>query len=477
MAYIVRMPKLGVEMQRGTLLEWFPEEGDDVEEGDVLAEIESEKSVAEVAARETGIFRHKLLEEGAEVEPGTPMGIVSAADSDVSDLLEKAAEESETVVTSTEEAEANLETETEPSTESTPSAEGTAVEDARMTPKARARATAEAIDVTSIRGTGQKGAITVADIERAKRGERPPSNGHSAETTPFIGTGKEPELVTPRARRRASELNVPLSAIFGSGPHGSVREADVEAAGGAGAPASAGAVAAEGSAGSDTAGRTIKAKQPLSGTRATVARRLSASWEAPHVTVDRRVNAESLFEAAGAADDVVSITDVLFKALSETLTEHPEFNATFEDDVHTVYADHNIGFAIDTDMGLITPVLRNVEDKSVTEIAHSRGMLTDRTLGGRQTADDLNGGTFTVTNLGVLGIDSFTPIINPPQVAILGVNSVKEEPKRTERGIEFGKTIGFSLSFDHRVVDGADAARLLDTLADQLADAPALLEA
>jgi len=138
MAYIVRMPKLGVEMQKGTLLEWFPEAGDDVEEGDVLAEIESEKSVAEVAARETGTFRRKLLEEGAEVEPGTPMGIVAAADADVSNLLEKAAEESEAVATSTEEAEAEPGTETKPSTESAPSTEDTAnVEDARITPKAR----------------------------------------------------------------------------------------------------------------------------------------------------------------------------------------------------------------------------------------------------------------------------------------------------------------------------------------------------
>jgi len=134
--------------------------------------------------------------------------------------------------------------------------------------------------VTSIRGTGQKGAITVADIERAKHGEQPPSDGHPTETTPFTRTGKEPELVTPRARKRASELNVPLSAIPGSGPHGSVREADVEAARrvGAGATASAGAAAAEETTGSDTSGRTIEAEQPLSGTRATVARRLSESW-------------------------------------------------------------------------------------------------------------------------------------------------------------------------------------------------------
>jgi pyruvate dehydrogenase E2 component (dihydrolipoamide acetyltransferase) len=223
-------------------------------------------------------------------------------------------------------------------------------------------------------------------------------------------------------------------------------------------------------------GRTLREERPLTGMRSTIARRLSESWEAPHVTVDRRIDVEPVLEAADRASKAVSITDVLLKAVSETLAAHPEFNATLEDDVHRTYEEHNIGFALDVEAGLITPVLKGVEHMSVVEIAHERGALTERVRRQRHDADDLRGGTFTISNLGVFGVDSFTPIINPPQVAILGVNRIREEPRRTDRGIEFRRTIGFSLSFDHRAIDGADAARFLDTLAGHLERAEELLE-
>lgn len=432
MAYIVRMPKMGVEMQSGVLLDWFVAEGESVDEGDVIAEIESEKTTAEVTAREGGVLRRTLLEEGAEVAPGTAMGIVAAPDADIDELLATAAD--------------------------------------------------EGVDVAAD-GEEESGA---GGTDTAGKASETPESGGSAEAKTAVENGGEP-LATPRARKRAREGDVRLERIEGTGPHGSIRADDVDAAlesrsqRGTASTESAAAVD-EPSAGADgtddtTAARTVVEERSLSGMRSTIARRLSESWEVPHVTVDRRIDAEAIFEAADEAGDGVSITDIVLKAVSESLAQHPTINSTFEDGVHRVYREHNIGFAVDVEQGLVTPVLRDVRTKSVAEIARERGERTDRVQNQRHDPSDLQNGTFTVSNLGMFGIDSFTPIINPPQVAILGVTAVREEPRRTERGLTFRRTIGFSLSFDHRVVDGADAARFLDTLATTLEAADELLEA
>src|SRR5699024_1767149 len=156
---------------------------------------------------------------------------------------------------------------------------------------------------------------------------------------------------------------------------------------------------------SDEDGRTVIKERSLGGMRSTIARRLSQSWDAPHVTVDRRVDAEALLQAGAESDDVVSITDVLLKAVSHTLAKYPAFNATFEDEIHRIFEEHNVGVAVDIDSGLVTPVVVDVGSKSVVEIAHERGSLTDRVRSGRQRPEDLQGGTFTVSNLGSFDVD------------------------------------------------------------------------
>ncbi|MFC5973586.1 2-oxo acid dehydrogenase subunit E2 [Halomarina salina] len=493
MAYIVRMPKMGVEMQTGILLDWHVEEGDAVEDGDVLAEIESEKTTAEVTARENGVFRHRVLEAGVEVPPGTALGVVADAEAAIDDLLADIEEENGEVDAATGGASADTAatavTDDQgqshggsessrvaqssaggPSTEQPAAGESTG--DGRATPKARRRASEANLPLSSVSGSGPKGAVTEADVTATL--DSGSSSAPGGATVERAGSTAAP--ATPRARKRASDLGVDLATLSGSGPGGAIRAADVESAGEGGTSATqqtSGDEVTSVSSGQD--GRTLVEERPLGGMRSTIARRLSGSWEAPHVTVDRRVDAEALLRASSAADDVVSVSDILLKAVSVTLGEHPAFNATFEDDTHRLYEEHNVGVAVDVDAGLVTPVLRDVESKTVTEIAYERGSLTERVQGGRQRPGDLQGGTFTVSNLGVFGVDTFTPIINPPQVAILGVNAIREDPARTETGIEFRRTIGFSLSFDHRVVDGADAARFLDTLATTLEDAPDLV--
>jgi pyruvate dehydrogenase E2 component (dihydrolipoamide acetyltransferase) len=207
--------------------------------------------------------------------------------------------------------------------------------------------------------------------------------------------------------------------------------------------------------------------------RRTIADRLGESYrEAVHVTVSREVEAEALVAAADAAG--VSLVDVLVRALSDALDAHPAFNATFEDGTHRLYEEHNVGVAVAIQDGLVAPVVADVRGRDPNDIAAERERLTEAVQSGDYVMDDLRGGTFTVSNLGPLGVDGFTPIINPPEVAILGVNRLRERPVDDgDGGVAFRETLPLDLSFDHRVVDGADAARFLGTLAERIEDAEA----
>ena len=176
------------------------------------------------------------------------------------------------------------------------------------------------------------------------------------------------------------------------------------------------------------------------------------------------MDAEALVAAADVAG--VSITDVLLCGLSDALASHPAFNATFEDGTHRLYEEHNVGVAVAIEDGLVAPVVADVAERSVGDIASERRRLTEAVQAGDHAMADLRGGTFTVSNLGLLGVDGFTPIINPPQVAILGVNRVQQRARPDDsEGVVFRRTLPLDLSFDHQVVDGADAARFLRTLA------------
>ncbi len=216
--------------------------------------------------------------------------------------------------------------------------------------------------------------------------------------------------------------------------------------------------------------------------RRTIARRLHESYsEAVHVTASRVVDAEALLAAVERADTGdahhPTVSDLLLVAVSETLTRHPAFNATFEDGTHRLYEEHNVGYGVDIDGGLVAPVVADVGSLSLSAVHDRRTQAVERVRTGEFDAADLAGGTFTVSNLGPLGVDSFTPIINPPQVAILGVGRLRERAVRDDGdGVAFRRHLPLDLSFDHRVVDGADAGRFLRTLAEQIEDAERLLD-
>ncbi|PSP53944.1 dihydrolipoyllysine acetyltransferase [Halobacteriales archaeon QH_3_68_24] len=396
MAYIVRMPKLGMEMENGELLEWKVDVGESIEPEQVIAEVESEKTVAEVEARENGVLRSTALDPGEPVDVGTPMGIVAGPDEDVSDLTAEVASE---------------------------------------TGDAAVRASGGTDDAAE-EGSGD---------ESREPGETSGS--------PATGASDDRDVrASPRAKQRAEELGVDLRSVEGTGPQGAITADDVEAADvrGTDAPSDA-----EG----ETAGPTVLEERELGEMRRTIAERLGESYrEAVHVTLHRDVRVDELLEATDVADDAletdVSVTDLLLMALSETLAEHPEFNATYEDGTHRLYAEQNVGVAVDVPEGLVAPVLRGLDGRSLPDLAESRREMTERTLDGEYSMADLQDGTFTVTNLGVLGVDSFDPVVNPPQVAILGVDRIRERPTAVDGEVTVASWMGFDLSFDHRVVDG-----------------------
>jgi pyruvate/2-oxoglutarate dehydrogenase complex dihydrolipoamide acyltransferase (E2) component len=515
MAYVIRMPKLGLEMDEGTLLEWHIETGEEVTEGELLAEVESEKSVGEIEAREDGVLREIHLEEGETAEPSTPIGILAEPDEDIADL------HANIEVEGGEAAEASGGEDTPQASDAHADSasartdamqdEGSAAQsDVRASPRAKQRAEDLSVDVTTVEGTGPQGAITADDVEAAAqtnikaspRAEQRAEN-LGVDIATVEGTGPQGAITaddveaaseetetadedieeiggrifaTPSVRQLARELGVDINTVAKSEQNGRITEADVRAAATEGETA-----AIEGDATTETpveteprsGDRTIREEKPFDGMRQTIADRLSQSYrDAVHVTEHREIDAETLFDAVDAANEAfeidISMSDLLLLAVSATLSEHPGFNATFEDDVHRLYEEHNICVAVDVEAGLIAPVVRNVNTKQIPEIATDRRNLTERALSGDYTMDDLQGGTFTVTNLGVLGVESFDPIINPPQVAILGVNAIQQRAVPADEEVTFRHHLPLDLSFDHRVVDGADAARFLETLSGHI---------
>jgi pyruvate dehydrogenase E2 component (dihydrolipoamide acetyltransferase) len=483
MAYVVKMPKLGMDMDQGTVVEWFVEAGEAVTEGQVVAEIESEKTTGEITVREDGVVHEVLLAAGESTEPGGAVAVVGAPDEDVSGLLAEAGVEGD-AGTEADATAGEAEATEEPAATAGGSGGGRSVAaqvDVVATPRARRQAEELAVDLAGVEGTGPQGAVSEADVEAAAEGaEGAATEAASASSTEAADSGAAepatPEradpggrvFASPRVRRLARELGVDIATVDGTGVGGAVTEPDVRGAAGTEPAGPAGQ--SEPTAAEAEVPGTRDEERPLGSMRRTIASRLGQSYrEAVHVTVHRTAAADDLLAAAKAAqsglDAPVSVNDVLLLAVSATLDAHPGFNATAEDEVHRLHAEHNLCVAVDVDAGLVAPVVRGVDRLSLSELVEKRRAVTERALAGEHTMNDLTGGTFTVSNLGVLGVESFDPVINPPQVAILGVDTIADAVVPGADGeptVE--KRIGFDLSFDHRFVDGADAARFVQTL-------------
>ena len=447
MGYLIRMPQMGMSMEQGTVVEWSVEEGESVATDDVLCVVESEKTTADVEAREAGVLRRIVVKEGGVVEPGTPIGILAGPDEDLASYTAGIDDTALGAVAERRTDEGGAERRDDPAGAADSDSNGGAAAgtEVRASPGARRAAEEMNVDLAGIDGTGPQGVITEDDVREAAAGS----------------DTDETVRASPGARKRAAEAGVALRRVEGTGPDGVIAEADVERA------IEAGAGTETASPVSGGAERTVIETRELSGMQRTIAERLGDSYrEAVHVTLGREYDARTLQEVTTAGKNAgvdVALTDLLVKAVGETLAEFPAFNALFEDGEHRLIEEVNVGIAVDVEGGLVTPVLGDVRSKSAEAVNRERGVLTERVRSGEFTMDDLEGGTFTVSNLGLFGVDHFDPVIDPPQVAILGVGRVRDDGSTT-----------LSLSFDHRVVNGADAARFLDSLVDRLTDGATL---
>ena len=282
--------------------------------------------------------------------------------------------------------------------------------------------------------------------------------------------GDEPRRqITPRARKLAADLAIGIDTVVGTGPGGRVTEDDVAATARGSTAFRPGSPAASPPTASATS-------VPLTGMRATIASRMHASLQSTaQLTLVTTADVTDLVtQRAGLDDPRPTYTDFVVRAVALALREHPRLNAVLDANEICLLADIHLGVATALDDGLVVPVVRNADRKSLEEIARESAELIRRVRSGAFSSDDVSGSTFTVTSLGGQGIDTFTPILNPPEVAILGVGRVVDRPVRQDQGLAWRKAMTLSLTIDHRVVDGAPGADFLQTLSKLLASPPSL---
>lgn len=440
------MPKFGFTQEDAQIVRWLVQPGEAVEQGDPIAEVTTDKVNMEVEAPASGILDGLRFREGDTV-PVTEIIAYIRAPNEV--LTESAGSAHAMKARAAGQPVADDRRLTSPS----------------ATPIAAKVAHELGVDVSGVPGTGPGGRITRRDVEAYAAGE--------AKTLPT-----RPRAV-PAARRLARDLGVELAAVTGSGPRGRIQSEDVRAfERQRTAPRAAASRPAE--MPSSAAGqRSI----PLTNMRRTIAQRLQKSYqEAPHITFDAEIDVtetEALRARANARlrDDQprISLTAIIVKAAAWALGRHPLLNARLEGDHLLLLEAIHIGVGVALDDGLIVPVVRDVPRKGLAQIAAELADLVDRARSNRLRPDDVAEGTFTISNLGMYGVDRFTAIINPPQTAILAVSRARKRIVPDERDQPVVRPLMMvTLSVDHRVVDGAVAARFMHDLREGL-EHPALL--
>jgi pyruvate dehydrogenase E2 component (dihydrolipoamide acetyltransferase) len=429
----VVLAKLSPTMEEGTIVKWSKNEGDPVKVGDVLAEIETDKANMEMEALGAGVLRKILVAAGGKAPVGALIGVVADPSDDISSLLA-----------------------------------GAPAQPAQAAPAAAKAAPAD-------QAASATEAVRTAPAPQAPAAQAPAAAApaaHAPAPPPAAAAEGGRVKASPLARSIAAQQNIPLASISGSGPGGRIIKRDVEAwatsgrAATAAAPAqvpAAAAAAAPAAAPAITPGQQI----PLSNLRKTIARRLSESmFTAPHfyVTMEIRMDAAvALREQLVRGDNVkVSFNDLVVKACAKALTRFPAVNASWTGDAIATHADVNVGVAVAIPDGLIVPVVRNADRKSILEISHEVRDLATRARDRRLRPEEFMGSTFSVSNLGMMDVTEFTAIINPPESAILAVGAVRKLPVvQDDDTIGVGHRMNVTLSCDHRVIDGALGAQFL----------------
>ena len=410
MATEVKLPRLGQGMESGTVVRWLKQEGERVEKGEPLYELDTEKVTQEVEAEASGVLLKIAVQEG-EVPVGQTVAVIGEEGEDV------------------------------------PQAEETEVDEEPQEEGSRAP------ERDAEREEGAEASAARQPSEPATEIREPDRNGRVK--------------ASPLARRIARERGIDLAQLRGTGPEGRIVAEDVERAEMAPAEAPAPAAAPAAPPGEVEV-------VPLTSIRKTIARRLTEAWQAPVFQISMSADMgralalrKQLVELAKDGPKP-TISDVLTKIAASALMRHRRLNAEFAGDEVRIHPSAHVGMAVATDRGLVVPVIRGADRLSIQEIAAARVDLVDRARGGKLQQADLDGGTFTISNLGMFGVQQFVAVLNPPQVAILAVGAVEETPVVRDGEITARPLMSLTLTCDHRAVDGADAADFLRTVRSML---------
>jgi len=440
MAKEIFMPKLSSTMEIGTLLQWFKEEGDQVEIGEPLFEIMTDKINIEVEAYEEGILLKKYFGIDEEVPCNYVIGYIGEKNETVPAVSPGLAGSDEN---SEEKAEVKVEAKAENTVESIQTM-AVAGEKVRATPAARSIARNEQVNLELVQGSGPKGRIHQKDVQA------------------FILNTPEGVRISPLAKKIADNEKVNVGDLTGSGAHGKIVKNDV-----------VNVLQKEQIAEQQAASSAAPARKKLSGMRKVIAERMIKSvTTAPHVTLTSDIDMTKVKELRAQLRPRIekqtslrlSFTEVILKAAGTVLARHPKVNATLVNDEIIYSKDVNVGLAVAVDDGLMVPVLKNVDEKGLSQLTVEAKDLAKRAREQKLLPDQMKGSTFTVSNLGMYAIDAFTPIINLPETAILGIGRIQDKAVVENGTIVVRPMMVVSLSFDHRAIDGAPAAEFLTEL-------------
>ena len=431
MATKVVMEALSPTMEEGRLVKWLKNEGDQIKNGETLAEVETDKAIMELVARGEGVLRKRLLNENDAAPVGQLIAVIAGPDENIDAIVGSASAGAAASASG-----------------AAPAAEPAA---ATSVPQTAAQAQGEASAPPQERSAS--GPPATAAPPRSAAGA-PPSDGNGGRTRS-----------SPLARRIASESGLDLHAVQGSGPGGRIIKRDVEAAVSSGTGSRGAApIAARAADGADS--RDV----PLTQIRKTIAKRLSESiGPIPTFYLTAEFDMERVAEMRGAmaamGDEFkVSFNDIVLKAVATALAQHPEVNAHWLGDKIRYFNRVHLGMAVAIEDGLITPVIFDADRKRMSEISRESRELAKRARDRKLKPEEYTGSTFSVSNLGMFGIDQFTAIINPPEVGILAIGALEEKPVVIDGALSHRKRMRVTMSCDHRVVDGALGAKFLQTL-------------
>lgn len=436
MAHKIVMPQAGITTTEGTIVRWLKQEGERVERGEPLFEVTTDKVNMEVESTASGVLLKILAPEGSTVQITQMVAIVGEPGEDISALLREAAGERGESLEAISEPKAESALSPAPA-EALPQPQGAAFQPGRLkiSPLARRMAQTQGVALSalaSIKGTGPAGSIIKRDLLRYLEGRERPA----AATTAGEAVSAAPAPAPAPAPTPAPD-QVPAQVV------------------------------------------------PLSGMRRTIAQRMTqSSHDAPQFCLGVDAEAKELIRwrqllnqklKARGEDVTLTYTDFLVKACALALKSCPYVNASFTAEGIEFKSAINIGVATALEEGLIVPVIKNADQKTLAQIARDRASLVEKARQGKLLADDIRGGTFTVSNLGMFAIDEFTAIINPPEAAILAVGRIRERLSRVGEEIQVVPYLSLRLTLDHRVVDGAQGARFLETVKQRIEDPYLLL--